>query len=130
MSKNQNNTVLLLSGISIAIILGTSSLGITNTSFYSAFALRETQPNIKASDIYQTHTMVLGKNIQNLVIELPNEGHEDPTQPKELRVVNQPYLPQNAVINVGTTVTWFNADAGHKHQITLVNNNSQNKVCI
>jgi hypothetical protein len=29
-----------------------------------------------------------------------------------LRVVNQP------------TVTWFNADAGHKHQITLVDNKS------
>ena|SRR6476469_8239068 len=127
MSKSQNNTVLILAGISIAMILGTSSLGITNISFYSAFALRESQPNIQASHIYQTHTMVLGKNIQNLIIELPNEGHEDPTQSKELRVVNQPYLPQNAVINVGTTVTWFNADAGHKHQITLVNNNSQNK---
>lgn len=56
--------------------------------------------------------MVLGKNIQNLIIEIPNEGHEDPKAPKELRVVNQP------------TVTWFNADAGHKHQITLVDNKS------
>jgi plastocyanin len=87
---------------------------------------QQLQPNIKASSIYQTHTMVLGKNIKNLVIEIPNEGHEMPNaMPRDLRVVNQPYLPQNAVVNVGTTVTWFNADAGHHHQITLVNNNSK-----
>lgn len=66
--------------------------------------------------------MVLGKNIKNLIIEIPNEGHEDPTQPKELRIVNQPYLPRNAIVNAGTTVTWFSADAGHTHQITLLDN--------
>ena len=81
-------------------------------------------PDIKGSTIYQTHTMTLGNNIKNLIIEIPNEGHEDPTAPKELRVVNQPYLPRNAIVNTGTTVTWFNADAGHKHQITLLNNKS------
>jgi plastocyanin len=72
--------------------------------------------------------MVLGKDIKNLVIVIPNEGHEDPTQPKELRVVNQPYLPQNAVVNVGTTVTWFSGDAGHTHTISLVDNNTKNAV--
>jgi hypothetical protein len=36
------------------------------------------QPNIKASNIYQTQTIVLGKNIKNLVILIPNEGHEYP----------------------------------------------------
>ena len=82
------------------------------------------QPNIKASNIFQTQNMVFGKNIKNLIIEIPNEGHEDPTQPKELRVVNQPYLPRNAIVNAGTTVTWFNADAGHKHQIMLLDNKS------
>jgi plastocyanin len=72
--------------------------------------------------------MVLGKDIKNLVIVIPNEGHEDPTQPKELRVVNQPYLPQNAVVNVGTTMTWFSGDAGHQHSITIVDNNTKNVV--
>jgi plastocyanin len=87
---------------------------------------RQLQPNIKASNVYQTHTMVLGKNIKNLIIEMPNEGHEMPNaMPRDLRVVNQPYLPQNAVVNAGTTVTWFNADAGHHHQVTLVNNDSK-----
>ena len=86
------------------------------------------QPNIKGSNIYQTQTIILGKNIKNLVILIPNEGHEDPTVPKDLRVINQPYIPQNAIVNVGTTVTWLNADAGHRHSITLVDNNTKNIV--
>ena len=78
------------------------------------------KPSIKASDIYQTHTIVLGKDIKNLVIIIPDEGHEQPNQsPKELRIINQPYIPQNAVVNVGTTVTWFNADVDHPHRISL-----------
>ena len=32
---------------------------------------------------------------------------------------------ENAVVNVGTTIAWLNADAGHRHSITLVNNNSK-----
>src|SRR5919197_6330530 len=86
------------------------------------------QPNIKASNIYQTQTVVPGKNIKNLVILIPNEGHEDPTVPKDLRVINQPYIPQNAVVNVGTIVTWLNADTGHRHTITLVDINTKNIV--
>ena len=75
------------------------------------------QPNIKASNIYQTQTIVLGKNIKNLVILIPNEGHED-----------QQYIPQNAIVNIGTTVTWLNADVGHRHSVTLVDNNTKNIV--
>jgi plastocyanin len=87
------------------------------------------QPNIHGSNIYQTQTIVLGKNNKNLVILIPNEGHEDPIgTKKDLRVINQPYIPQNAVVNVGTTVVWFNADAGHHHTITLVDNNTKNTV--
>jgi plastocyanin len=83
---------------------------------------QQQQPNILGSNIYQTQTMVLGKNIKNLVIVIPDEAHEHPNAtPKELRIVNQPYLPQNAVVNVGTTVAWFNADVDHHHSISLVN---------
>ena len=126
--KRVNYHIFILVGIVASIISGTFASNTTNPLLPSAFAVGETQqnqqPNIKASNIYQTHNMVLGKNIKNLIIEIPNEGHEDPTQPKELRVVNQPYLPRNAIVNTGTTVTWFNADAGHKHQITLLDNKS------
>jgi len=130
--RRVNYPVFMLVGIVASIIYVTSALNTTNPLLSSAFAAGEVQqnqqPNIKASNIYQTHTMALGKNIKNLIIEIPNEGHEDPTQPKELRVVNQPYLPRNAIVNTGTTVTWFNADAGHKHQITLLNNKTQTVV--
>jgi plastocyanin len=130
--RRVNYPVFILVGIVASIIYVTSALNTTNPLLSSAFAAGEVQqnqqPNIKASNIYQTHTMALGKNIKNLIIEIPNEGHEDPTQPKELRVVNQPYLPRNAILNTGTTVTWFNADAGHKHQITLLNNKTQTVV--
>src|SRR6476619_4199275 len=130
--RRVNYPVFILAGIVESIIYVTSALNTTNPLLSSAFAAGEVQqnqqPNIKASNIYQTHTMALGKNIKNLIIEIPNEGHEDPTQPRELRVVNQPYLPRNAIVNTGTTVTWFNADAGHKHQITLLNNKTQTVV--
>ena len=89
---------------------------------------QQQQPNIKASNIYQTQTIILGKNIKNLIILIPNEGHEDPTVPKDLRVINQPYIPENAIVNVGTTVTWLNADAGHRHAITILDNNTKNVV--
>jgi plastocyanin len=88
-------------------------------------AFAQSQPNIKASSIYQTHTIVLGNDIKNLVIMIPDEGHEQPNQsPKELRIINQPYIPQNAVVNVGTAVTWFNADVDHPHKISLTPNNT------
>jgi hypothetical protein len=45
-----------------------------------------------------------------------------------LRVINQPYIPQNAVANAGTTLVWFNADVGHRHSITLVDNSTKNIV--
>ena len=45
-----------------------------------------------------------------------------------MRVINQPYIPENAIVNVGTTVTWLNADAGHRHSITLVDNNTKSTV--
>ena len=130
--RRVNYPVFILVGIVASVISVISAPNTTNPLLSSAFAAGEVQqnqqPNIKASNIYQTHIMALGKNIKNLIIEIPNEGHEDPTQPKELRVVNQPYLPRNAIVNPGTTVTWFNADAGHKHQITLLNNKTQTVV--
>jgi hypothetical protein len=45
-----------------------------------------------------------------------------------LRVINQPYIPQNAVVNVGTTVAWLNADADHRHSIALVDDSTKNIV--
>ena len=38
--------------------------------------------------------------------------------------MNQPYVLENIVTNVGTTVLWLNGDVGHKHKITLIDENS------
>jgi plastocyanin len=114
-------------GIS-AVLFVALIIFIPKQNIASAVAISQQQPNIHASNIYQTQTIVLGKNNKNLVILIPNEGHEDPSVAKDLRVINQPYIPQNAVVNVGTTVVWFNADAGHHHSITLVDNNTKNTV--
>jgi plastocyanin len=112
------------------VLFTTLILFIPKSNVASVFAVSEQkqQPNIKASNIYRMQTMVTGKNIKNLVILIPNEAHEDTRQIKETRLLNQTYVPENTVVNVGTTVTWLNADAGHRHSITLVNNNSKSIV--
>jgi plastocyanin len=71
---------------------------------------------------------VLGNNVKNLVKLIPNEAHEDTSQIKETRLLNQTYLPENALVNVGTTITWLNTDAGHRHSLTLVDDNTKNIV--
>lgn len=82
--------------------------------------LKGEQPDINAATIYDTHTMTLGDNVKNLVILIPNEAHESTNQPKnQYPLANQPYFPQNAVVNVGTAVRWFNGDVDHDHKITL-----------
>jgi hypothetical protein len=62
-----------------------------------------------------THRMVLGNNVKNLVILIPNEAHESTNQPRDqYPLANQPYLPQNAVVNVGTAVS-FNDTGTHTY---------------
>jgi len=83
------------------------------------------QPNINASYVFDTHSIVLGNNVKNLVILIPNEAHESTNQPRnQYPLANQPYLPQNAVVNAGTAVTWFNGDVDHERTITVVQGNS------
>src|SRR5919198_262432 len=141
MSVNKNDTKffffsstpkiakLRLTVITVGIIVFLSIV-ISNPKLNTNAQLQQQdQSNINAANVYQTQTMVLGNNIKNLVILIPNEAHEPPNlKPKELRVVNQPYLPENVVVNVGTTVTWFNADVKHPHKITLVDSKSKNIV--
>ena len=62
---------------------------------------------IDASSGYETKSMSLGNNIKNLLILIPNEGHESQNvgdQSYEQRHINQPYIPQNAIVPKGTTI--------------------------
>src|SRR5919198_3205954 len=76
------------------------------------------QLNINATSLYETHTMTLGNNVKNLLILIPNEAHE-PYSLKEQQLINQPFIPQHVTINIGTTISFFNADVGHAHREIL-----------
>jgi plastocyanin len=112
--------------VKIVVIAISVVLSINSMIQYPLFATvgsktqEQGRPDINASMIFETHSMRLGDNIKNLVILIPDEAHESTNQPKDqYPFLNQPYLPQNADINVGTTVTWFNGDVDHDHSITL-----------
>lgn len=77
------------------------------------------QPNISAENTFNTKTMTLGNNIKNLVILIPNEGHHAAGEDNEARFLDQHFVPANAIVNTGTTVQWFNGDAGHERTIDV-----------
>jgi hypothetical protein len=70
----------------------------------------------------------LGNDIKHLVILIPNEAHESPQMEEEQRHINQPYVPQRAIVSPGTMITWFNGDVDHDHRITLNDANSKQQM--
>lgn len=56
--------------------------------------------------------------MKNFFIIIPNEAHHS-DEDAEVKLVTQPFLPENLVINKGTSVTWFNADHNHEHHIEV-----------
>ncbi|HEY9385516.1 MAG TPA: hypothetical protein VIP70_00620 [Nitrososphaeraceae archaeon] len=44
---------------------------------------QQQQPNINATYLFQTGRMVLGDNVKNLLILIPNEGHHGPNEEEE-----------------------------------------------
>lgn len=105
---------ILCNAIALLLILVYTT---TNTT---AYAIENNQPDINATNLYKTHNMVLGNNVKNLVILVPNEAHE-PYSLKEQQLINQAFIPQNVRMNVGTTTVFFNADVGHDHREVIVN---------
>lgn len=106
--------------VSVFIVLGFAFITQNPLFATTAIMAQGEEPNINALTVFEEHTMILGSNIKDLVMLIPNEGHESTNQQKsQFPLANQPYFPQNAVINVGTTVTWFNGDVDHDHTITL-----------
>jgi plastocyanin len=100
----------------IAIILVTST---SVSPVLETFGQKST-----ASDLYETKSLKLSPNIKHLVILIPNEGHESQNPgdvSSDQRLINQPYIPQEAIVNPGTMVIWFNGDVDHEHKITLSN---------
>jgi hypothetical protein len=82
--------------------------------------------NAEAQNIFSDKKMTFSSRVKYLVILIPNEGHESTNQPKnQLPLINQPYVPQNAIIENGTSIIWLNADVGHRHKISLNDSNSE-----
>jgi plastocyanin len=86
--------------------------------------LSQNTPNINAKSIYDTGTAVLGSNVKNLIILIPDEAHHGNGEAKENRFIEQSFLPQTSIINKGTKVIWFSGDVSHEHQIILNNDQS------
>jgi len=129
METNLNSkNVLKLAGVTVVLFFimvfsNTYEISFANAQLNSSTAENQLQqqPNINASYVFGTEAMVLGNNIKNLVIFIPNEAHESTNQQtNQYPLATQPYLPQNAVVNAGTAVTWFNGDVDHDRTITAV----------
>ena len=117
-----SNKYLLISLLSLTFsMIIPSTFMISNGE--NATVTESSQTNINANSLYNNRTMILGNNVKNFVIIIPDEAHE--SLKNQLPLTNQPYLPQHLVTNVGTTIVWFNADVGHKHMITLTDSNSK-----
>ena len=129
MTFDKRNKTIALAGIFVFIL----TVALTNLNYNSsddiiAFATTlnntQTQPNIDAKSIYDTGTAVLGNNVKNLIILIPDEAHHGNGEAKENRFIEQSFLPQTAIINKGTQVIWFSGDVSHEHEIILNNDQS------
>lgn len=99
---------------------------INNNIFASASGVtgENVVPNINAKSIYDTGIAVLGNNVKNLIVLIPDEAHHGNGEAKENRYVEQNFLPQTAIINKGTQVIWFSGDVSHEHRIIINNDES------
>lgn len=114
---------------SITICVISISMVLTTAPFLNAFAQNNNQ--VLAESIFQDKSLTLPQNIKHLIILIPNEGHESQNLgdvSSDQRLINQPYIPQNAIVSPGTMVTWFNGDVDHDHKITLTDESDQNNV--
>jgi len=104
-----------------------TTLPVTLNGLTSTLKVEAQSQGIDASSVYETKSLDLGNNIKNLVILIPNEAHESQNigdQSATQRHINQPYIPQNAIVSKGTTIAWFNGDVDHDHKITLTGQNN------
>ena len=118
--------ILVLAAVMTTITVGMNVLA-------DAVKVEAQNQGIDALSVYETKSMDLGNDIKNLVILIPNEGHESQNigdQSSNQRLINQPYIPQSVTVLKGTTIVWFNGDVDHDHKITLTGqgSNSNNMV--
>jgi plastocyanin len=120
---NNNNRIsnfhILLAIAGILALIGPAYILSNGVYAQTNLSSVDVNPNINAENIFNTKTMTLGNNIQTLVILIPNEGHHAAGEEDEARFLDQHFVPENAVINAGTSVLWFNGDVGHERTIDV-----------
>ena len=109
-----------LSFVIVVLLIVSSAHTFSNSLFSQNVVLGNV-----AKDIFENKTLTLPSNVKNFVILIPNEAHESPLLPKEQRLINQPYVPQNLVSGANTQIIWFSGDVGHTRKLTLTDENSK-----
>jgi len=116
---NFDKIIIVFTVLTIASFLHFSSITSIVFAQENNIGSGNNQPNINAASLFNTKTMVLGNNVKNLVILIPDEGHHGPNEADEARFLEQQFVPENAVINPGTTVSWFSGDVGHERTVNV-----------
>jgi plastocyanin len=119
MKINFDKIIIAFTVLTIASFLHFSSITSIVLAQVNNIDQGNSQPNINAANLFNTKTMVLGNNVKNLVILIPDEGHHGPGEGSEARFLEQQFVPENAVINPGTTVSWFSGDVGHERTVNV-----------
>jgi hypothetical protein len=112
--NNSSNFSIIVSLISILLI------------WCSSHVAQASDSQNLALNILDNKTMILPESVKNYVILIPNEAHESPLLPKDQRLINQPYIPQNLVVPPSVNIAWFSGDVGHTRKVTLTDQNSRN----
>ena len=120
-----NKLQLVFVVVSLGILPSIMNLSHGQSNTTSDNTLNVTNNGGIASEIFQNKMLTFGDNVKNIILLLPNEGHESPALPKEQRIINQPYVPENIVVSPNTQIVWLNGDVGHMHTITLLDENSK-----
>jgi plastocyanin len=105
--------------IGLSLIIASLLVSLSNSN-----SQQSSDVGMDAATIINNKTLAVGGDVKNMIILIPNEGHESPELPEEQRLINQPYVPENLIVEPGTNIVWFNGDVDHEHEITMVDENS------
>jgi hypothetical protein len=88
--KKPLSDIMVYSAVTIGLAFFTVSMSYNTRPFQGnehaldlAKAFAQFQPNINATNIYDSGQMVLGNNVKHIAILIPNEGHHGPGEEDE-----------------------------------------------
>lgn len=105
--------------IGIALIVASLLVSLSNSS-----SQQSPEVSMDAATVINNKSLTLDSQVKSVIILIPNEGHESPKLPEEQRLINQPYVPDNLIVEPGTSIVWFNGDVDHDHRISMTDENS------